>query len=188
MTDPDPYFTAAEARALSPALGKAGAAADPAIALFIAEFEPIAENRLGVAYRVRTATYTGRVAGGVIELPHREIVAVTSITLEGGGTTTATRVDKRNGTIEVGVCGVVTVVYTHGLAAPTAGVKGACLDYVARRYTSNLSAQSRDVIAQGGEGAVTRYATPNKAAGRDTGFLQTDALLDTERDYLVWLG
>lgn len=187
MTDPDPYFTGQDARAASQALAARGAQADTQIARFVAEFEPIAERRLGVAFRVRTATHEGTVRRGRLELPNVAIVAVTSLTTEDDVAVTATRVDKRQGRIHVPVCDgtVLTAVYTHGLTEPTPGVAGACLDYVDRRIATDTSGTSRDVLAQGADGATTRYSTPNRAAGRETGFLQVDALLDSEQDYLL---
>lgn len=187
MTDPDPYFTGPLARAASPSLAKRGQQADTVIARFVAEFEPIAERRIGVAFRVRTATFEGTVRHGVLELPNVMVVAVTSITTEDEVAVTASRVDKRRGRIHVPVCDgtVLTAVYTHGLAGPTPGIESACLDYVERRIATDTSGTSRDVLAQGADGATTRYSTPNRAAGRETGFLQVDALLDSEQDYLL---
>lgn len=187
MTAPAPYFTGPQARSASEALAKRGQAADGQIARFVAEFEPIAERRLGVAFRVRTATYEGTVRRGRLELPHVLIGEVTSLTTLDEVEVTATRVDKRQGRVHVPVCDgtVLTAVYTHGLAEPTPGVAGACLDYVDRRIATDTSGTSRDVLAQGADGATTRYSTPNRAAGRETGFLQVDALLDSEQDYLL---
>lgn len=187
MTDPAPYFTGPQARSASAALAKRGKAVDGQIVRFVAEFEPIAERRLGVAFRVRTATHEGTVRRGVLELPHVQVVELVTLVNEDEAAVAATRVDKRRGRIVVPVAHgtVLTATYTHGLTEPTPGVEGACLDYVERRIATEASGTPRDVLVQGGENVGTRYSTPNRAAGRETGFLQVDALLDSEQDYLL---
>lgn len=68
------------------------------------------------------------------------------------------------------------------LSPPTL-VMRACAEYVSAVLRADRSGTSRDVIAQSFDGGVTRYSTPNWGAGRPTGFLEVDRLLNSMPDY-----
>lgn len=65
--------------------------------------------------------------------------------------------------------------------APKA-VQRACAEYVRASVLADRSGVPRDVIGQSFEGTYTRYSTPDKAAGRPTGYLDIDRLLNMLED------
>lgn len=68
-------------------------------------------------------------------------------------------------------------------ATPPATWVRACTEYVISVLRATASGQSRDVIAQTFDGGMTRYSTPDVAAGRPSGFLEVDRLLNSLPDY-----
>ena len=180
----DPYFTAATAKAADDRLADV---ADATIVRFVAEFEPIAERYLGCALTPRTgATFTGWTDRcGVLELPHVQVTACTLVDADSSAVVTVDHIDQRIGRVHANAVGRLTATYSHGLAAVPVGVQEACLEYVVRRSQNNGQSQSRDVLSQAYEGATTRYSTPDWSAGRPTGYLQVDSLLNSERNYRI---
>lgn len=63
----------------------------------------------------------------------------------------------------------------------------ACREYVRSCALQTKSNMPRDVIGQSFEGTYTRYSTPDKAAGRPTGWLEVDRLLNSLPDYRIGL-
>lgn len=180
------YFTAATAKAADSRLANVD---DAVIVRFVAEFEPIAERYLGCAQTPRSgATYTGWTDRcGVLELPHVQVTACTLVDADSSAAVTVDHIDQRIGRVYANAVGRLTATYTHGLASVSPGVQEACLEYVLRRSQNNNQTQSRDVLSQAYEGATTRYSTPDWSAGRPTGYLQVDSLLNAERNYRISL-
>ena len=58
----------------------------------------------------------------------------------------------------------------------------ACREYVRASAVATRSNVARDVISQSVEGLTTRFSTPDKAAGRPTGYLDVDRLLNSLPD------
>lgn len=71
-----------------------------------------------------------------------------------------------------------TVAYEHGLDSPPPGLQRACREYVRAVLLKETSGVGRDVISQSFEGLVTRYSTPDPSAGRPTGWIEVDRLLN----------
>ena len=67
--------------------------------------------------------------------------------------------------------------------ARPAAVLRACRLYVRSCALSDQSSIPRDVLGQSFEGTYTRYSTPDWDAGRPTGYLDVDRLLNTLDDY-----
>lgn len=180
------YFTASTAKAADSRLADF---ADATIVRFVAEFEPIAERYLGCAQTPRTGvTYTGWTDRcGALELPHVEVTACTVIDADSSTSVTVDHIDQARGRVHLNSVGRMTATYTHGLTTVPPGVQEACLEYVVRRSQNNGQSQSRDVLSQAYEGATTRYSTPDWAAGRPTGYLQVDSLLNAERNRRIVL-
>lgn len=70
-------------------------------------------------------------------------------------------------------------------ASPPETILDACAEYVVSVLRGRSSGTSRDVIAQTFDGGMTRYSTPDWGAGRPTGYLEVDRLLNSLPDYRV---
>ena len=172
------------------------------IAELIAEFVELAERYRGVALQATNATETFSNATSynayvdqwplrtierprlfTVQLGRWPVRSVTSVTVD-GDVVTPTRVTD-TGLVYLPRMGLETVVvYVHGIDTPTAA-KRACAEYVRAVALAERSGTSRDVIAQSFDGGMTRYSTPNWSAGRPTGFLEVDRLLESLPDYRV---
>lgn len=180
-----PYLTAEAATTRDDRLASFEAAP---IDAQIASFEPIAERYRGVAYTPRDASkvFTAGCASSLI-LPNTRIRSVTSVVIDGA------TIDPAN--YQPGLsAGVIksrsgwsyqslTVTYTHGYDAPPGELLDACTEYVLSVLKSRASGVSRNTLSQGSpDGGTTRYSTPDWEAGRPTGWLEVDRLLNSLRD------
>ncbi len=186
------YLTAAQVRSRASRFMDLDATTYPDgdLNALVAEFEEIAEQYRGVAYVSRTATeiHTFHTVTKTLVLRHPKATAITSITVDG------TALDSTSYHLETEV-GIVrydgvfsnyypaTVVYTHGFSAVPERLQRATARYVAAVLRSEESGTSRDVLSQNFDGGTTRYATPDVAAGRPTGWLEVDRLLNSLDDY-----
>jgi hypothetical protein len=181
-----PYTTAANVRSLVPPLADTSVYPDAVLTAAIAEFEGIAEDYRGVAFTPRDTTETVHLGtSGVMLLTWPLVRSITSVTVDGTVLVT--------GQYRVGDAGrlfdlsgeAATVVYSHGFDAPPAGLVRACVQYVRAVALADQSGVARDVIAQTYEGMTLRYSTPDKRAGRPTGFVEVDRLLNSLPDYRI---
>lgn len=180
-----PYVTAAQVVArVAPRVLEASTAQ---LEENIAEFEEIAEDYLGTAHAVRTVTgekQTIRADGRFLtKWPH--VASVTAISYDVGTAPAAADVviedgialrPARGANFPLGT--VVTVTYTHGTATVPTRLKLAAIGYAVNVANTDNSGQSRDVLTQAFDGGTTRYSTPDKAAGRPTGWLDVDRRLN----------
>ena len=194
MTDPAPILTAAEVRAATVRYMDLDAATypDADIEALVAEFEEVFTDYRGVAPTPREITEVVTVpsVSSKLVLSWPVVSAVDSITVN------AVELDADLYEFD-GPTGVITyqgafsslypasVVYTHGLAAVPAALSRACARYVASVLKSEESGTSRDVLSSNFDGGTTRYSTPDKAAGRPTGWLEVDRLLNSLTNYKV---
>jgi hypothetical protein len=161
--------------------------ADDQIEARIAAFEPLAERYTGVAYTPRTATATLRgTSMRTLVLPHVEVSAVSAIAIDGiaftSGQLAEVTIWTGDGFLErlSAWCGTkVTVTYTHGYATPPPTVLDACTEYVLSMLRARASGVSRNVLSESTEAGTTRYSTPDWNAGRPTGWLEVDRLLNS---------
>ena len=176
------YLSAALVRERQPRLGDTSNAE---IVRLVSEFERIAERYRGVAFTTREVTHRGMPRRGVLELPHVQIISVTSVTDSDGNVLVfdTDDLDAARGCMFLAQSGWITVEYTHGIASTPEGILSACAAYVMRRVANNNSGTSRDVLSQNFDGGTTRYSTPNWDEGRPTGYLDIDAALNAEQDY-----
>lgn len=79
----------------------------------------------------------------------------------------------------------VTIAYEYGLSEPPPALQRACREYVRAVLLRETSGVDRDVISQSFEGMVTRYSTPDASAGRPTGYVEIDRLLNSLPDHRV---
>lgn len=186
-----PYLTATDVRSrvertasVDPLFGYT----DEAVDELIAEFEEVAEDYLGFSCVPRTATEVVSVASfsDRLVLARPKVRSVTSVTIDGVALAAASyETDLAAGVIRRVSGGMfspadpATVVYVHGLTEPPVRIKRACALYVASVAESEKSGTSRNVLSQGMDGGTTRYSTPDKRAGRPTGWLEVDRLLNS---------
>lgn len=170
---------------------------DSTLERYVASFEEIAEDYRGVAYEPRTATDTEFVhfATSTIRLSWPKVRSITSVTVTapavGGSAVVLSAdqytVDTLSGILHYpsGFAGGsrVVVVYSHGEDAPSDTLLEACLEYVRSRAMQGRAGTPRDAISQSVEGLTTRFSTPDKAAGRPTGYLDVDRLLNSLPDF-----
>lgn len=186
-----PYLTAAQVRTRQPLIDDDTKYSDASIDLLVTAFEGIVEEYRGIAYVNRTAVETVRAGrqSGVLLLEHAPVVSLTSVMVDGtSANVSLLEFDKATGRVWDGTWSYgdeVVVTYVHGLTAPPEVALRACAEFVRASIMSDKSGTSRDVIAQGYDGTITRYSTPNWHEGRPTGFLEVDALLNSLEDHRI---
>jgi hypothetical protein len=198
-----PYLTPDEVRAAAPnVLGDDAQYDDDTLAGYVAEFEQTAEQYRGVAFTPRDCTEVLEVDWGSarLSLSWPKVRAVTSLTIDGVTVSPSSYragafpwIDSAGGfTIAGGYrSGLATVVYSHGYNAPVATdpiggkVIAACVEYVKSVARARPQRVGREVIATGNvaDGSFTRLSTPDWKAGRPTGWLEVDRLLNELPDH-----
>lgn len=181
-----PYLTATEIRdkARSEDLRNTDLFSDADLEDLVAEFEEIAEDYCGVAFIPRTVTEVVTMTCSDVVILQPKITAVSALTIDGTASTAYSIDDASNAAaglliLDSRTTGDVSVTYTHGFATLPATVSRACVQYVRACALRDDSNVTRDVISVGFEGGSTRYSTPDPAAGRPTGYIEVDRLLNS---------
>lgn len=184
------YVTADEVRERSSSLPSAVTDAD--IERCVVEFKEIAERYRGVAYEPTEVTETVvRPHDGLLLLSWPKVRSITSLTADD-----VVLVDGTDWTLDATSAAVyyyggyagfssTVVVYEHGYDEPPALLVRACVEYVQRTLSADNAGTSRDIISQTYDGGFTRYSTPDWDAGRPTGWLEVDRLLNSLEDERV---
>lgn len=184
-----PYLTPAEVRERRPQLADDTIYGDDELASLVAEFEEIAETYAGVAFTPREATAVVLGPAFSVVLHHWPVRSITSVIVDGAeGDPASYLLYTERGWLMNGPLGAASelvVTYSHGYDAPPADLLRACAEYVRATAMADRSGQSRDVVMQSFDGGMTRYSSPNWAAGRPTGFLEVDRLLARVRENRV---
>lgn len=180
------YLTAATAKDRDQRLADF---ADAAVTAQIAAFKEIAESYRGVAFETTTATAVkvpGR-ADRKLATPHLKLISLSAASLDGTALTSDERADVTiwadEGILErtAGWSATeVSLTYTHGYASPPAAVLDACTEYVLCVLRARASGVSRNTLSEATEAGTTRYSTPDWSAGRPTGWLEVDRLLNSD--------
>lgn len=181
------YLTAAQVRVRVPALANVTTYPSAELDRLVLEFTEIAEDYLGVAYEPRTVTAEQVVKPNqLVKLANPQVRTLTAVTINltalTAGELADLTIDKVAGSVIDGLwvgSPFALFTYTHGFDAPTEVLLRACSEYVRSVAFADRSGQSRDVIAQSMDGSFTRYSTPSYSAGRPTGFLEVDRLLNS---------
>lgn len=197
MPDPDPYLDVAALRAQRDELTETNYS-DELLAGLVTEFESTVERYRGVAYRERTRTIRPRLehVRGVVAMRLRdiEVTAITAITSAGAPVAdpaAAGIVPDRLGDLVVYVPLVTSprpsVTYVHGHEEPTPGLTRACELYVWREalaWRNPADGDSYVTATQDVAGTqfVQRKLTADPNAGRPTGWIDVDKLINAERD------
>lgn len=184
------YLTPAQIRDRCPDLANTDLYPDATLSRYESVFEGIAERARGVAFTTRTTTETVTLDGEQIlhtRWPAIQSVTSVTVTLYGSTVTLAsTRIQVQStGDIDLQAAftGLATVVYVHGIDPAPDPILDACAEYVRSRAITSKAGNIRDVIAQAFDGGTTRYSTPDWDAGRYTGLLDVDALINSVPDY-----
>lgn len=187
------YLTPAQLRDQVPQLDNPGKYPDAVLSALVTEFEEIAEDYRGVAYTPRTATETHTVplSSSSIMLRHQRVRSITSVVLDGATIDAGSYTYTDHGTIEsrVGFLGTglqavstAVIVLSHGYDAPPQRLLRGCREYVRNCAVADRSDVPRDIIATSVDGMTHRYSTPDKSAGRPTGYIEVDRLLNSLPD------
>jgi hypothetical protein len=190
-----PYVTATEIRRTVAALTNEVTYPDEALASYVREFEEIAEEYTGTAWTPRQASDTFDVGDHwrtlygteLRPLSHLNIRAITLVNVDGVEVDPTSYTLKPNALIARpdGFGNHAVVTYEHGLDQPPQVLRRACMLYVRMVALGDQSGLSREVIVQSSEGVTFRYSTPDWRAGRPTGFLDPDRLLNTLPNYRI---
>lgn len=176
-----PYLAPADLKG-DPTLARLTTIDDDALAAYVAEFEALCEDFVGVALTPRDTSDTIAIfTGRTVALRHRPVRTITSVTVDTATVPAAGYVLDANGgrllLSRAALCAEVIVTYSHGFASPPEAALRACRQYVRATALRDQQAVERDVIAQGFDGGgYTRYSTPD-AGDHPTGFLEVDRLL-----------
>ena len=189
MTAPTAYVTAADAKVRVESLSDFS---DELVEGAVAEFESIFERYRGYSCIPRTVEaeeVTNRPLGWlVLDWPLVDTGEDVTITCDGTALDLTEAIilgqlgEIRNIPWPGGIVYSATVSYTHGLAAVPAMVARGCIEYVNRTLRSEDTGIGRDVLSQGFDGGQTRYITPDWNAGRPTGWLEVDRILNSQPD------
>lgn len=197
-----PYLTAAQIRAAVPTLSDQGKYPDAVLQDLVAEFEQVAEEYRGVAFTPRTAVETQTICSGAtsIVLNWPRVRSVASLAVDSTTVSSSTYRVTEAGVLQSSTGFIVggafpeaqaVITYDHGYDVPTSTVAPgsvllrACREYVRSCAVAGASNVPRDIIATSADGLTTRYSTPDKKAGRPTGYIEVDRLLNTLPDYRI---
>jgi hypothetical protein len=195
-----PYLTPATLRSAVSTLADVGRYPDQVLADLVAEFEQIAEVYRGVAFTPRTAVETYTICSGAtsITLLWPRVRSVASVVIDGTTASSSTYRATEYGVLQSSVGfiasslfphGQAVITYDHGYDAPTSAVMPgsallrACREYVRICAVADRSNVPRDIISTSADGMSTRYSTPDIGAGRPTGYIEVDRLLNSLPDY-----
>lgn len=182
-----PYLTAEQVRAAAtrgaPALSS-DKFSDQWVQDVVAEFEQLVEQDLEVAQTPREETEVIRVDQYAHQayLGWGSVRSIESLTID-GVTIPATGYRYIAGPgILVYPAGFfpttpATVIYRHGLDAPSVALKRACALYVERVAALDTSGNTRDIARQGFDGGSTSFVMPDPQKGKLTGFADVDRII-----------
>lgn len=103
--------------------------------------------------------------------------------ISGTGIPTGSRIAAVNSSTSVELTANATASATVTATIANETLNDACRQYVRACAFARRSGVPRDVISQNVEGMTTRFSTPDKDAGRPTGYLDVDRLLNSLHDF-----
>lgn len=185
------YLTASSAKSRDPRLADLD---DDAVTAQIAAFTDIAERYRGVPFESTTATAV-KVHGHygcklITPQNHVKIISLSAASLDGTALTSDELADvtiwSEWGVFERAAgwsATQVSLTYTYGYATTPAAILDACTEYVLCVLRARQSGVSRNTLSEATDAGTTRYSTPDWSAGRPTGWLEVDRLLNSLPDY-----
>lgn len=147
-------------------------------------FEETAERYLSHTYVARYGVETVTASSGTVSLsrtPLRSVLAAQD--WNGTALVVAEWVVDVNGDVRApGAAGRVTVRFTHGEDAPPSALVEACKIFVRQKALEVDNRIGRDVLSTFTmDGGTERFSTPDWDAGRPTGYLDVDRILNSLR-------
>lgn len=186
-----PYLTADALRS-TPALADEGKFLDADLEGYVAEFEDIAERYRGAAFISRSASesYALDITTDRLKV-EQKVISITTFTIDGVAQVAGTDYDLykdvglivMSGKLAKGVD--IVLVYTYGYATTPATITAACREYVRSVALQRSLNKTREVISTSVDGTFVRYSTPDWDAGRPTGFMEVDRLLNSAPDHRI---
>lgn len=161
----------------TPSTTAAGDFSDDRLIELREEFLDLATEYLGWSPVQRVATKALAAYERIVILDY-DGATVRSV-VDADGTEFAFTQDGPTVTLDAWSSDPLTVVYVHGAAKPPHAATEACVAYVRATANQAASGVDRDAISVGYDGTTTRYSTADWAAGRPTGFLSVDRLLNS---------
>lgn len=179
------YLTPTEVRAANGSrLNDPSTYPDDVLAGHVEAFEALAERYRGVAYTRRTRTELVAPSGGPLVLAWPMVHEVLEITDGGTDVDCGYTLDAEAGVLygQFPRCHL-TVVYEHGFETTPAAVRRACALYVWHEATADATPDQGNMLSIATDVGVERRATPDWAAGRPTGWMDVDRILNALDDY-----
>lgn len=137
----------------------------------------------GLGYRTLTDGVTTNADATVTSVTGGFITADIGLPVSGTGIPDGAQIASINSatSIELTVNATASATVTLTIEHPI--IVDACRQYVRSCALAGRSGVPRDVISQNVEGTVNRFSTPDKNAGRPTGYLDVDRLLNSLPDF-----
>jgi len=156
----------------------------------VAEFEDLAFRYIDRALVPTTATVTvSGVRSNVIDLPFHEVTAISAVSIDGTALSSQARtalvIDVARGAVTRDCWWLgdqITFTITHGYTTCPAGLVRAGREYVRAVALEAVGNQPRNTISYtDASGFSYRESTPDWDAGRPTGIMSVDRVLNTYR-------
>lgn len=143
-------------------------------------------GRLVIADGVPTGTTIASVTNSTTAvLSAAATKSATGVVLVVGDLLEPTSIDNRTGRVVWPVAGDLTVAVRHGQTPTPVVLLDAATEYVNSVVKSRESGVSRNTLSIATDAGTTRYSTPDWSAGRFTGFLEVDRLINSAPDFRV---
>lgn len=133
----------------------------------------------GHGYRVLTDAVTSSSDATVTSTTGAFTSADVGLPITGTGIPAGTRIASINTTTSIELTANATASGTITASIVDPVLARACKEYVRACALASRSNVPRDVISQSVEGLTTRFSTPDKRAGRPTGYIEVDRLLNS---------
>jgi hypothetical protein len=173
-----------DARRVSDAVTATNTALTSATAAFTSE--DVGRTVIGDGFPLGVTIATRSSATAVV-LSAATTAAATGVVATIGTPVLVDQIDEAPGRIHIGHRGRFTVAFRHGMTSTPSLLLDACTEYVLCTLQARSSGVSRNTLSIATEAGTTRYSTPDWHAGRPTGWLDVDRLLNSLPDERVGL-
>jgi len=109
----------------------------------------------------------------------------TGVVVAIGSALTVDTIDEDAGRAHLCTYGRMAAGIRHGLTSQPSALLDACTEYVLCVLRARAAGVSRNTLSEATDAGTTRYSTPDWSAGRPTGWLEVDRLLNTLPDYRI---
>ena len=130
-------------------------------------------------------TIASRTNATTVVLSAATTATATGVVATIGSALTVDTLDEAAGRAHLCTRGRMTAGIRHGATSTPAALLDACTEYVLCVARNRASGVSRNTLSEATDAGTTRYSTPDWSAGRPTGWLEVDRLLNTLPDYRI---